>query len=75
MPHHFQKNTVEASVWCDKCNKNTIHSVWDGRRGSCLVCLEKREKQIPLPGIEASASQPEQLPLIDIVMNNWRGDK
>jgi hypothetical protein len=30
-----------ASVWCAKCGKSTMHSVFDGRRGACLDCLEK----------------------------------
>lgn len=52
MPHHFTKNTVEAKFWCDPCGRETIHRVDDGRRGPCLVCLEKREKQVSLPGID-----------------------
>ena len=31
MPHHFTKNTVEASFWCKKCGKDTPHEIWDGR--------------------------------------------
>lgn len=42
---HFPKNTVEATCWCDPCGRETRHSVHDGRRGACLVCLAKREEQ------------------------------
>jgi hypothetical protein len=38
MPHHFTKNTVEATFWCAKCHRETLHTVHDGRRGSCLIC-------------------------------------
>jgi hypothetical protein len=35
MPHHFTKNIVEASAWCNTCNKMTMHAVWDGRLDRC----------------------------------------
>lgn len=35
MPHHYTKNTIEASAWCSTCNKMTMHYVWDGRIGRC----------------------------------------
>jgi hypothetical protein len=41
MPHHFTKNTVEATFWCNTCFRNTSHRIDDGRRGPCLVCLKK----------------------------------
>jgi len=41
MPEHFTKSTVEASVWCASCGKPTSHRIDDGRRGPCLVCLDK----------------------------------
>jgi hypothetical protein len=41
MPEHFTKNTVEATVWCKRCGKVTPHRIDDGRRGPCLVCLER----------------------------------
>ena len=41
MPEHFSKSTVEATVWCNPCGKPTPHSIFDGRRGACLVCLAK----------------------------------
>lgn len=42
---HFTKNTIEAMCWCDPCGRETPHSVHDGRRGACLVCLKKREQE------------------------------
>lgn len=41
MPEHFNKQTVEATVWCNPCGKPTPHSIFDGLRGACLVCLAK----------------------------------
>jgi ribosomal protein L37AE/L43A len=53
MPEHYTKNTVSATYWCPKCAKPTLHRVDSGRRGPCLVCLEK-----PLA---AQAPKPEDL--------------
>jgi hypothetical protein len=36
MPEHYTKNTVEVSVWCNTCNRMTMHRVDDGRRGPCI---------------------------------------
>lgn len=47
MPEHFTKSTVEASFWCNKCHQPTMHSVHDGRRGACLVCLAKLAESKP----------------------------
>lgn len=43
MPHHYTKSTVEASVWCKKCNKMTPWKIADGRRQFCLVCYAKED--------------------------------
>lgn len=36
MPEHFTRNTTEALIWCNKCQRNTVHRIDDGRRGPCL---------------------------------------
>ena len=41
MAEHFSKATVQAKVWCKRCGKATMHSVWDGRRGSCFKCSSR----------------------------------
>ena len=46
MPHHFTKDTVEASVWCNTCGRLTPHRVVDGRRDFCKVCMAKAEEDI-----------------------------
>jgi hypothetical protein len=54
MPEHFNKQTVEATFRCAKCNKDAPHFVWDGRRGACKVCLAKLENSAP------AKAKPEQ---------------
>jgi hypothetical protein len=61
MPHHFTKTTVEASFWCNPCGRDTMHRVDDGRRGPCLVCLEKLEHQMDLPGMEVKEPVQEEM--------------
>lgn len=61
MPEHFTKSTVEAKFWCNKCARETIHRVHDGRRGACLVCLELLEKQMMLPGTEVQEPVQEEM--------------
>lgn len=58
MPHHFTKNTVEASFWCAKCYKDTMHRVDGGRRGPCLVC---GAEQLTIPGIEDPPPAQEEM--------------
>jgi hypothetical protein len=36
MPHHFQKNIDEAPAYCNKCQRETRHRVFDGRLAHCL---------------------------------------
>ena len=36
MPHHYPKSTVEASAWCNTCNKPTPHFVHGGVLGRCM---------------------------------------
>ena len=43
MPEHYTKNTLECTVYCNKCAKFTQHRVDDGRRGPCLECIKRRE--------------------------------
>ena len=44
MGHHFTRDTIEASAYCNKCGKMTPHTVSDRRLGYCIPCYEK-----PLP--------------------------
>jgi len=53
MKQHFTRNTVEASAWCLKCGKQTMHRVdrddMQGRLGPCLVCMAKHDEQKEAP--------------------------
>lgn len=44
MTEHFTKNTVSASFYCSKCSKHTQHRIDGGRKGPCLECLGKLER-------------------------------
>jgi hypothetical protein len=39
---HFTKNTVEASIWCNACNKTTPWRILQGKRGYCIPCYDKK---------------------------------
>ena len=54
MPEHFTHTTVEASFWCAKCGKPTMHYVASGRRGSCKACIARLEA---IPKAEPKAIQ------------------
>jgi DNA-directed RNA polymerase subunit RPC12/RpoP len=41
MRHFFSKDTVEASIWCTKCGKETPHAIMGGRPAHCKVCQAK----------------------------------
>jgi ribosomal protein L44E len=41
---HYTKNTVEVQAYCNKCRRQTSHRVNGGRKGSCLECVAKLEK-------------------------------
>ena len=45
MTQHFTKNTVSASFWCPKCKKFTQWSISHGRKGSCLECIERLNRE------------------------------
>jgi len=45
MTQHFTRNTVSASLWCAKCRAMTQHRIDGVRKGPCLKCIERREKE------------------------------
>jgi hypothetical protein len=45
MTQHFTQNTVSAAFWCGKCQRSTQHRIDKGRKGPCLGCVERLEKQ------------------------------
>jgi hypothetical protein len=56
MRHFFTRNTVEASIWCTKCAKTTLHTIAGGRPQFCQVCQNK-----PLPEVKPKAPQSGDL--------------
>jgi hypothetical protein len=45
MAEHYTRNTVWVTAWCKKCEKNTPHSTSGVRKGPCLICIERLEKE------------------------------
>jgi ribosomal protein L44E len=41
MTQHFTRNTVSVDFYCPKCKKFTQHRIDKGRKGPCLLCIEK----------------------------------
>ena len=44
MPEHFPKNTLECTAYCKKCGGMSQHRVDGGRRGPCLPCIVRQER-------------------------------
>ena len=50
MPEHSNKQTFGRFAWCNVCNNNTLHHVWDGRLGRCTIDHPRpEEKKKPEP--------------------------
>lgn len=45
MTEHFTRSTVSASFWCSKCKTYTLHRIDDRRKGPCLKCCTRLDKQ------------------------------
>jgi ribosomal protein L44E len=45
MSEHYTRNTVSASAWCAKCKKFTQHRIDGVRKGPCLECIARLDKQ------------------------------
>lgn len=60
MKEHFPRNAVSASFWCGKCQKFTQHRIDDRRKGPCLDCIERLERDHAIaPKAVAVATQQE----------------
>jgi hypothetical protein len=42
---HFTKNTVEASIWCNACNRETPWKILNGKRAYCIPCYDAKKSQ------------------------------
>jgi len=63
MKEHFTKRTIEAQCWCNKCFRNTMHRIDNGRKGPCLTCMERLEKQHSQLTLLKPVPEEEQLEL------------
>ena len=62
MRNFFPKDTQEASIWCQKCHKDTLHRIIGGRPAYCFDCQAKRENPT-LPG--TVEPEPEQMDMFE----------
>jgi len=45
MTQHFTRSTVSAAFYCPKCKRTTQHRIDDVRKGPCLECIARLEKE------------------------------
>lgn len=45
MTQHFTRSTVSASFYCGKCERFTQHRIDGGRKGPCLECIDRQDKE------------------------------
>lgn len=45
MAQHFTRATVSAQFYCGKCNRVTSHRIDDRRKGPCLECIARLERE------------------------------
>lgn len=58
MPQHYTKNTVEASIWCNKCRSMTQWRILGSKRAYCIPCHDQ-----PTPA-KVEAPKPETQPTL-----------
>jgi hypothetical protein len=71
MAEHFTRNTVEASCWCNKCGKPTMHRIDGVKRGPCMVCMME---QIPFADDARPAPASQPMLFNDALVRDKRGD-
>jgi hypothetical protein len=60
MRHFFSKGTVQASIWCIHCHRETMWAVAGGRPLHCQVCQAK-----PLDPVKRPVDRPTSGDLFD----------
>jgi ribosomal protein L44E len=45
MTEHFTRSTVSAEFYCPKCGKRTQHRIDGGRKGPCLDCIARLDRE------------------------------
>jgi DNA-directed RNA polymerase subunit RPC12/RpoP len=58
MRHFFTKGTIEASIWCVKCHRDTMHAISNGRPMYCQECQAKPQ---PKPDAPPPQSTQEEM--------------
>lgn len=67
MPEHFPRNTVSAAFYCSKCQRQTQHRIDDRRKGPCLECIAKLEREHQAQPIElTTGTDCDPLPAVRI---------
>lgn len=61
MAEHYPRNTVESREWCNKCNKATMHRIDGVRKGPCLECIARLDKEIEEKGPAQPAAKQDKL--------------
>jgi hypothetical protein len=64
MTEHFTRATISATFYCAKCGCTTQHRIDDRRKGPCLECIARLEKQhtiltITDDGTQTSSVKPD----------------
>jgi hypothetical protein len=54
MTEHYPSTCVEASAYCNKCGKNTMHRVVGKILQWCIPCYDRK-----VAGIEARKDEPK----------------
>ena len=57
MPQHYTQNTVEDSIFCNRCRKMTPWRILNGKRAFCIPCHEKRTPTPPKPPTPPASTQ------------------
>lgn len=46
MRHFFSKETVEATIWCKRCGRDTAHAVMGCLPAYCKVCQSRPVEEV-----------------------------
>ena len=65
MAQHYTLQTVEVSVWCGKCRKDTPHRVADRRLQFCIPCWEASQAESAAAKDAERPAPAEQMGMFD----------
>jgi ribosomal protein L44E len=58
---HYTRNTMQATEYCKKCQKYTLHNVADCRKGSCTECMARLEIEYEKRKLEPKPAEQTDL--------------